>query len=118
MAALGRHRLSPWPFAGPAWIREGDEVHLIDHWRHLGTAHSEADLHGLLDTEAPAFDRDSYRILLKALGRMTPLAARLTVMATTATPDDETIRPEPVEGPFLRQAQDDRKDRLRAKGIA
>jgi len=75
MAALGRQRLAPWPFAGPAWIREGDEVHLIDHWRHLGTAHSEADLHALLDTPAPAFDRDSYRILLKALERMTPLAA-------------------------------------------
>jgi len=76
MAALGRHRLSPWPFAGPAWIREGDDVHLIDHWRHLGTVHSEADLHGLLETLAPAFDRDSYRILLKALERMTPLAVK------------------------------------------
>ncbi len=74
MAALGRHRLSPWPFAGPAWLREGDDVHLIDHWRHLGTAQSEADLHGLLETPAPAFDRDSYRILLKALARMIPLA--------------------------------------------
>ena len=76
MAALGRHRLAAWPFAGPAWIREGDEVHLIDHWRHLGTAHCEADLHDLLDTPAPAFDRDSYRILVNALARMTPLAAR------------------------------------------
>jgi DNA polymerase-3 subunit epsilon len=76
MAALGRHRLSAWPFAGPAWIREGDEVHLIDHWRHLGTARDEADLHDLLDTQVPAFDRDSYRILLKALARMMPLAAK------------------------------------------
>jgi DNA polymerase-3 subunit epsilon len=76
MAALGRHRLSAWPFAGPAWIREGDEVHLIDHWRHLGTARDEADLHDLRDTQAPAFDRDSYRILLKALARMMPLAAK------------------------------------------
>jgi DNA polymerase-3 subunit epsilon len=50
-------------------------VHLIDHWRHLGTARSEADLHDLLDAAAPAFDRDSYRILLKAQARMTPLAA-------------------------------------------
>jgi DNA polymerase-3 subunit epsilon len=75
MAALGRHRLATWPFAGPAWIREGDEVHLIDHWRHLGTARNEADLHALLDGPAPAFERDSYRILVKALARMTPLAA-------------------------------------------
>jgi DNA polymerase-3 subunit epsilon len=76
MAALGRLQLAAWPFAGPAWLREGDEVHLVDHWRHLGTAHDEADLHALLDTEPPPFDRDSYRILLKALDRMTPLAAR------------------------------------------
>jgi DNA polymerase-3 subunit epsilon len=76
MAALSRQRLAPWPFSGPAWIREGDEVHLIDHWRHLGTACDEADLGALLDTESPAFDRDSYRILLKALDRMTPLATR------------------------------------------
>ncbi len=75
MAALGRQRLEPWPFAGPAWLREGDELHLIDHWRHLGTAHSEADLYALLETSPPVFDRDSYRILLKALDRMTPLAA-------------------------------------------
>ena len=76
MAALGRHRLSPWPFAGPAWIREGDEVHLFDHWRHLGTARCEADLYGLLETPAPVFDRDCYRILVKAVGHMTLLALK------------------------------------------
>ena len=76
MAALGRQRLVPWPFTGPAWIREGDEVHLIDHWRHLGTARSEADLHELLETTPPAFDRDTYRILVKAVDGMVPLAAK------------------------------------------
>lgn len=85
MAALGRQRLEPWPFAGPAWLREGDELHLIDHWRHLGTAHSEADLYALLETAPPAFDRDSYRILLKALDRMTPLAASLANEAAEAS---------------------------------
>jgi DNA polymerase-3 subunit epsilon len=74
--AVSKSGLAAWPFAGPAWIREGDEVHLIDHWRHLGTARSEADLYDLLDAAVPAFDRDSYRILLKAQVRMTPLAAR------------------------------------------
>jgi DNA polymerase-3 subunit epsilon len=76
MAALGRQKLVPWPFAGPAWIREGDEAHLIDHWRHLGTARSEADLYDLLETPPPSFDRDTYRILVKAVDRMTPLAAK------------------------------------------
>jgi DNA polymerase-3 subunit epsilon len=74
MAALSRQRLAPWPFAGPAWIREGDEVHLIDHWRHLGTAYDVADLDALLDMPRPAFDRDSYRILVKSVERMTRLA--------------------------------------------
>ena len=74
MAALGRQRLAPWPFAGPAWLREGDEAHLVDHWRHLGTVRVGAELDSLLEMQAPAFDRDVYRILLKALGRMTPLA--------------------------------------------
>ncbi|MDP2823428.1 MAG: exonuclease domain-containing protein [Sulfuritalea sp.] len=85
MAALGRHRLAPWPFAGPAWIRERHELHLIDRWRHLGTAHSEAELHALLETKPPPFDRDSYRILAKALDRMRPLAARLANEAAGAS---------------------------------
>lgn len=85
MAALGRQRLEPWPFAGPAWLREGDELHLIDHWRHLGTARSEAELYALLETTPPAFDRDSYRILLKALDRMTPLAVSRAAAAAGAS---------------------------------
>jgi hypothetical protein len=39
-------------------------------------------------------------------------------MAADATPDVETVRPELVEGAFLRLAQDDRTDKLRANGIA
>ena len=54
--------------------REGEEVHLIDQWRHLGTARGEAELHALLDSPMPDFDRDSYRILHKAVERMVPLA--------------------------------------------
>ncbi len=75
MAALGKLRLEPWPFAGPAWIREGDDVHLIDRWRHLGTVGGDADMHALLETTLPPFDQDSYRILLKFRDRLTPLAA-------------------------------------------
>ncbi|MCF8150657.1 MAG: ethanolamine utilization protein [Burkholderiaceae bacterium] len=74
MMALSRHRLASWPFVGPALLREGDEVHLVNNWRHLGTAHSEADLHALLELSVPLFDGDNYRILLKALDRMVPLS--------------------------------------------
>ena len=75
MAALGKLRLAPWPFAGPAWIREGNDLHLIDRWRHLGTVGNDADLQELLDAAPPPFDQDSYRILLKFRDRLTPLAA-------------------------------------------
>jgi DNA polymerase-3 subunit epsilon len=75
MAALGELRMAPWPFAGPAWIREGDDVHLVDRWRHLGTVGDDADMRDLLDAALPPFDQDSYRILLKFRDRLVPLAA-------------------------------------------
>ena len=37
VAALSRLKLLSWPLNGPALIREGDETHLIDGWRYLGT---------------------------------------------------------------------------------
>ncbi|MBI5899255.1 MAG: ethanolamine utilization protein [Rhodocyclales bacterium] len=74
MAALARLRLRAWPFPGPAWLREGEEVLLFDQWRHLGTARSEADLYALLENRLPPFDRDVYRIVLGAVEGMSPLA--------------------------------------------
>jgi DNA polymerase-3 subunit epsilon len=74
MAALGKLRVAPWPFAGPAWIREGDELHLLHRWRHLGTVSNDADMQDLLQAALPPFDQDSYRILLKVRDRMAPLA--------------------------------------------
>ena len=74
VAALSRLKLLSWPLNGPALIREGDETHLIDGWRYLGTCRTDAELHALLDTGRPHFDRDTYRILAKHVARMTPLA--------------------------------------------
>lgn len=75
MDALGKLRLKAWPFAGPAILPEGDRLHVIDAWCHLGTAQSEAEVDSLLAAGKPAFDRDTYRILVKHLTRMQPLAA-------------------------------------------
>lgn len=75
MAALARLKLKSWPYAGPALLREGPEVHVIDGWRYLGSARSEAELHELAAAARPAFDADSYKILVKAAGRLTPLSA-------------------------------------------
>jgi DNA polymerase III subunit epsilon len=74
MDALGKLRLKSWPFDGPAVLPEGDRLHVIDAWCHLGTAGSEAELSTLLAAGKPAFDRDTYRILVKHWGAMRPLA--------------------------------------------
>jgi hypothetical protein len=44
------------------------EWHLFEHWCHLGTAKSEAELHEAAQTRFDAaFDLDTYRILRRAL---------------------------------------------------
>ncbi|HJW26162.1 MAG TPA: exonuclease domain-containing protein [Rhodocyclaceae bacterium] len=73
MGALVRLKLLSWPFAGPALIREGEEAHVVDGWRYLGTARSEAEIYELLEGPRPAFDRDTYKILAKAVARLEPL---------------------------------------------
>lgn len=74
MAALGKLKLKPWPYPGPIGVVERDEVserveiHVIDGWRHLGTAHSEAEVADILEREGRAvFDRETYKLLMKAL---------------------------------------------------
>lgn len=76
MTALTGLKLVSWPFPGPALIREGDEAHLIEGWRYLGTARSDEKLHALLDNPRPAFDRDAYKLLAKYVGKMVPLSGR------------------------------------------
>ena len=76
ISALVGLKLVSWPFTGPALIREGEEAHLIEGWLYLGTARSDDDLHTLLDARRPPFDRDTYKILAKHVGKMTPLAPR------------------------------------------
>jgi DNA polymerase-3 subunit epsilon len=77
--ALASLRIKPWPFAGPVGIRErgaagvGEVMHVVDRWRHLGTA---SDDRGVADLLARAgdtgFDADAYRILLRCLARTPP----------------------------------------------
>ncbi|TXT24493.1 MAG: DNA polymerase III subunit epsilon, partial [Rhodocyclaceae bacterium] len=73
--ALVGLKLVAWPFAGPGLFREGDEIHLIEGWRYLGSAASDEELHALLDSPRPAFDRDIYKILTKYVGKMIPLSS-------------------------------------------
>lgn len=65
--AMNKLKLTAWPYRGAIGIQEGDELHIVDHWCHLGTAQQEADIQKLLAAGRPAFDRDTYLILSKAL---------------------------------------------------
>lgn len=73
MDGLAKLRLETWPFPGPAVLREGDAVHVVDHWRYLGSAHSDEEIAALLADGRGQFDRDTYRILVKVADQMTPL---------------------------------------------
>jgi DNA polymerase-3 subunit epsilon len=83
ITALVGLKLVAWPFAGPALVREGEEAHLIEGWRYLGTAVSDEELHALLDSPCPPFDRDIYKILTKHVGKMMPLPERAIVIRQT-----------------------------------
>ncbi|HEY8037288.1 MAG TPA: exonuclease domain-containing protein [Methylobacter sp.] len=65
--AMNKLKLATWPYPGAMGIQEGDELHVIDHWCYLGTAKNEAEVHDLLGSSRPAFDRDTYLILSKSL---------------------------------------------------
>ena len=81
VGALTRLKLVSWPHNGPALIREGDEAHLIDGWRYLGTAKSDEEIYALLDAGRPQFDRDTYKILAKYVGKLLPLPSARPVVA-------------------------------------
>jgi DNA polymerase III subunit epsilon len=77
--ALATLRLRPWPFTGPVGIREpgaggeGSVLHVVDRWRHLGTASDAAEVAGLLESaDEVAFDPDAYRIIARCLERLSP----------------------------------------------
>ena len=74
MTALAKFKLNPWPYTGPVALVERDEFgmredfHLVDKWRHLGTAHNEQQLAEILDNRGESgFDADLYRIFSKFL---------------------------------------------------
>ena len=60
-------RIDAWPYAGPVGIRERTDIHVIDQWRFLGTACTEADVHELLQARRCAFDKRFYAMLRRTL---------------------------------------------------
>jgi DNA polymerase-3 subunit epsilon len=73
-AALAGLKTAAWPWRGPIGIveedraREAVEVHVVNNWCLLGTAHSEAEVAELMeDAPRPRFDLDQYKILARHL---------------------------------------------------
>ena len=85
MIAMHKLKMASWPYSGAIGIREGDELHLVDHWCYLGTARTDQEIDELLRQGRPAFDRDTYMTLQKALksSRIVPIASQ---------PVDECVR--------------------------
>jgi DNA polymerase-3 subunit epsilon len=72
--ALAALKVKTWPYAGPVGLVETgadgrQDVHVVNNWCCLGTAHSEEEVWRMLDEAParPAFDIDTYKILLRAL---------------------------------------------------
>jgi DNA polymerase-3 subunit epsilon len=69
-AALKPLEVQVWPHRGPIGIRERSDIHVVDHWQFLGTAQSENELHGLLESTPREFDRRLYLLLKRTLSRL------------------------------------------------
>ena len=76
LAALAKLKLRSWPFPGPVGIKEVSplqdltEIHVIDHWCHLGTADNDQRLWDILSERSPlTFDLDSYKLLVRFLDK-------------------------------------------------
>jgi DNA polymerase-3 subunit epsilon len=74
VTALASMKVRSWPYAGAIGIREKSatddrtEIHIFNHWCHLGTADSEDQLREILDSpDLLPFDLDGYKILTRFL---------------------------------------------------
>jgi DNA polymerase-3 subunit epsilon len=72
-------KFKSWPFPGAIGIKEpgpagnGMHIHVLDRWRHLGTARDDEEVQALLRAaEDAVFDADSYRIIGRALQDVRP----------------------------------------------
>ena len=88
MMAMHKLKLASWPYPGAIGVREGEDLHVVDHWCYLGTAKNDDDIDDLLRSGRPAFDRDTYMTLQKALknAMVVSFAARGTEIKSVLSP--------------------------------
>lgn len=72
LRSLTHLKVTVWPYGGPVGLREGRDLHVVDHWRYLGTAKDEEGLTDVLANRWPEFDADLYKLLAAALRRAKP----------------------------------------------
>ena len=65
--ALEKLKINTWPYAGAIAIKEGDDLHIFDHWCYLGSAIDDNEVLELLEDGRPEFDLDIYKIIKKVL---------------------------------------------------
>lgn len=75
-SALQGLKIKTWPYKAAVGLIESGtngrhDIHVIHNWCYLGTAHSESELRELVNQAPvrPAFDMDTYKILLRAMAR-------------------------------------------------
>ncbi len=67
---LADWQVQVWPYGGPVKVAEGKAWHVLDAWCYLGTASTPEAIEALLLTGKPAFDKDTYKILVSRLPSM------------------------------------------------
>ncbi|QLI82237.1 ethanolamine utilization protein [Chitinibacter fontanus] len=77
LAALAKHKLAQWPYAGAVGILEGPEwaqvMHVFDQWVYLGEVHDQSDLAQLLASPYPAYDLDMAKLIRAQLRTATAI---------------------------------------------
>jgi DNA polymerase-3 subunit epsilon len=71
--ALQKLKVSVWPYPAAIGIKEGDDLHVFDHWCYLGSAVNEDEVEELLRDGTPEFDLDIYKLIKKALKSTLPI---------------------------------------------
>jgi DNA polymerase-3 subunit epsilon len=86
--ALSRLRIDPWPYRGPIAIRERHpyseraELHVVDRWRHIGTAMTEGEAAEIAHaSDRGRFDLDIYRAIRRLL-KAPPRGCEIIVLAS------------------------------------
>ena len=81
--ALRALRIAGWPHKGPIGIREGHDLHVVDHWCYLGTVRHEAEIEEAVNVRPQSFDSAVFDFLASVLAtlprrRIVDLSARST----------------------------------------